>query len=122
MQSISSTSRRNPARAAVGLATLSLLAPLISSCTVTDVEPNLSPPARAAPPYWTEISPHRVSTRPDHPATNYGFDSIALAPGHRRTLYVGTCYQGLWKSTDAGQSWIKVNTGSGSSMLDSGRL
>lgn len=73
-------------------------------------------------PQWINISPPRVSTRfEDFGKNNYGFQSMALA---RRSgiVYVGTCYQGLWKSSDRGRTWNKVNTGRNGKILDSGRL
>jgi hypothetical protein len=37
-------------------------------------------------------------------------------------VYMGTNYQGLYRSTDGGASWSKINTGSGGGMLDQGRI
>ena len=45
-----------------------------------------------------------------------------MDPATPATLYTGTNYQGLYKSTNGGTSWVKINTGSGGSLLDSGRL
>jgi photosystem II stability/assembly factor-like uncharacterized protein len=70
---------------------------------------------------WQLISPP-VSVDPNGPPGNYGFQTIVVDASTPSTVYVGTCYQGLWKSTDSGGSWSKINTGSGGAMLDSGRL
>jgi hypothetical protein len=72
-------------------------------------------------PRWVKISPPSVSTNFNSPPSNFGFQALALDPLHPRTLYVGTCYQGLWKSTNSGHTWFKVSTGVNSSKLD-GRL
>lgn len=39
--------------------------------------------------------------------------TLALSPNFRadRTLFIGTRYHGVWRSTDGGQSWLAVNTG-----------
>jgi hypothetical protein len=78
--------------------------------------------ASSALPRWVNISPPHVSTNPSKPPSNYGFQALALDPMHTRTVYVGTCYQGLWKTTDGGNTWFKVNTGVNGAKLDSGRL
>jgi hypothetical protein len=81
----------------------------------------LSQQALAAQGTWQNVTPP-VSLDPNNPSSNYGTDVVAVDPRTPSTVYVGTCYEGLWKSTDSGQSWVKVNTGSGGSLLDSGRL
>ena len=58
----------------------------------------------------------------NNPPDNYGFGSVAVDPNHPNVVYAGTCYQGLWKSSDEGATWIKINTGPGGAMLDQGRL
>jgi HlyD family secretion protein len=68
------------------------------------------------------ISPPGVSVDFGNPPNNYGFQGIAIDPNDPSTLYVGTCYEGLWKTTDAGKTWAKVNTGTNGKALDSGRL
>lgn len=72
--------------------------------------------------HWQDITPAGVSTDFNNPKDNYGFQILALDPSSPGTLYVGTCYQGLWKSTTGGQSWGKIDTGLGADQLDSGRL
>lgn len=78
--------------------------------------------AQASLPRWVNISPPRVSTDFNKPTNNYGFQAIAVDPLHPDTVFVGTCYQGLWKSTDDGHTWFKVNTGANGTLLDTGRL
>lgn len=68
--------------------------------------------AAAAPlPRWVNISPPQVSLDANQPPSNFGFQNIAVDPIFTETVYVGTCYQGLWKSKNGGQTWFKVNTG-----------
>jgi hypothetical protein len=73
-------------------------------------------------PRWVNISPPRVSTNTTHPPSNFGFQAIAIDPLHPKTLYVGTCYQGLWKTQDGGKTWFEVNTGTNGKILNTGRL
>jgi photosystem II stability/assembly factor-like uncharacterized protein len=60
---------------------------------------------------WEDITP-KGPNLPCDPLENYGFQSIdgakADAPG---TIYVGTCLQGVWKTTNGGESWSKASTG-----------
>jgi hypothetical protein len=80
-------------------------------------------PTGAAPATpWVNISPHQVSTSFNHPVSNYGFLAIAIDPSHPKTIYVGTCYQGLWKTTTGGKTWFKVNMGTNGKLLDTGRI
>lgn len=71
---------------------------------------------------FANITPPGVSlNQSDFGGNNYGMQTIALSPVAPRTLYVGTCYQGIWKSTDSGLHWSKVNIGSNGPNLDTGR-
>ncbi len=70
---------------------------------------------------WYNISPSNISANPNNPFDNYGFNSIVIHPTTPSTLYMGTNYQGLWRSTNSGVSWTKINTGTGGSLLDQGR-
>jgi hypothetical protein len=59
---------------------------------------------------WKDISPPVDFKYQD--LKNYGLQTIDGAkPDAQKTLYVGTCLQGLWKSTDSGDTWTKTNTG-----------
>jgi hypothetical protein len=72
---------------------------------------------------WTSIAPGQVSTDFNSPpAGNYGFNTIVVDPTNPSVLFMGTNYQGLWKSTDQGATWVKINTGAGGDLLDQGRL
>jgi photosystem II stability/assembly factor-like uncharacterized protein len=77
-------------------------------------------PAKTA--RWVNITPKQVSTNAKaFGGNNYGFLSVTTDP-KSGAVYVGTCYQGLWKSTNGGKTWKKVNTGTNGTMLDGGRL
>jgi hypothetical protein len=53
---------------------------------------------------------------------NFGYQRIANSPAASNVLYLGTFLRGLWKSTDGGASWRKINTGTNGYKLDAGRL
>jgi hypothetical protein len=79
-------------------------------------------PAKAQPgATWVSIAPPQVSTDFSNPHDNYGFNSIVLDPINPRILFLGTNYEGLWKSADEGATWSKINTGAGGDLLDQGR-
>jgi hypothetical protein len=78
-------------------------------------------PCEHLPPndMWEEITPpwaplHGVAPCP------YGGDFV-MSPKDPRVLYVGSCNQGIWKTTNCGSSWEHINTGSGGEALDTGR-
>jgi photosystem II stability/assembly factor-like uncharacterized protein len=53
--------------------------------------------------------------------STYGAHFFALDPSTSGTIYLGTDGLGLWKSTDCGASWVKIDTGANGDMLDQGR-
>ena len=79
------------------------------------------PLTSAAPSTWQNITPSGVSLDFNSPPSNYGTQTIALSPAAPRTVYVGTAYQGIWKSVDSGASWARVNTGRNGPNLTTGR-
>lgn len=73
---------------------------------------------------WTNVTPKGVSLDPNYAGCgncNYGAQDVLVDPARPSDLYAFFCYQGVWKSTDYGQKWTKVNTGTNSSYIDSGR-
>lgn len=92
--------------------------------TATPIPTVTSFPSPTPAPYnatWQDISPP-VSLDLNHPPNNYGMLALVNDPLAPATLYVGTCYQGLWKTTDGGAHWVKIDTGKNSSVLDKARL
>ncbi len=69
---------------------------------------------------WYEITPAQISTNFNSPPDNYGVQSIAIDPNNTSIVYFAARAQGLWKTTNAGVTWSKVNTGTGGNMLDIG--
>src|SRR5204862_417293 len=54
--------------------------------------------------------------------SGYGVTSLVLDPARSGTIYVGSDHAGLWKSTDCGSTWTKLNTGRNGTILDGGLL
>lgn len=77
-----------------------------------------APPATGAIGTWVNITPPGVSLSFNSPPNNYGTQVILTDPQHAGTVYVGTCYQGIWKTVDGGKSWRKINTGQNGAQLD----
>ena len=65
--------------------------------------------ATAQVPAWQNVSPPGVSVDFNNPPNNYGFQSIAVDPTHPGTVYVGTNYQGIRKSIDYGNTWVRID-------------
>jgi hypothetical protein len=61
-------------------------------------------------------------TPPGADLSSSGITQVALDGVHAGTLFVGTDRRGLFKSTNCGASWVKVNTGRNGNVLDSGTL
>src|SRR4029079_8799825 len=48
--------------------------------------------------------------------------NVLVDPIHSGTIFAGTEHAGLFKSTNCGADWVKVNTGENGAMLDEGTL
>jgi len=84
------------------------------------------PPPRAcdglpAAGTWEDITPAElVATRPGPGDCVYGGDFV-IDPNDGATIYLGSCNQGIWRSTDCGATWVHINTGRNGAVLDTGR-
>jgi photosystem II stability/assembly factor-like uncharacterized protein len=71
---------------------------------------------------WQSILPAEIdlSCQPDSNGfcTNTGPTALALDPQTSGVIYMGTSKQGIWKSTDCGDTFAKVTTGNNSEMVD----
>jgi hypothetical protein len=63
-------------------------------------------------PSWQNINPGFSLATPYNGQDNYGAQIIEAAPSDPSIVIVGSNYQGLWKTTNAGTSWTKLGTGS----------
>ncbi|MBP9113150.1 MAG: hypothetical protein KBF88_10100, partial [Polyangiaceae bacterium] len=75
------------------------------------------------PGVWTNVTPAAISLNPAaFNNDNFGINDVLADPARPSDFYAFTCHQGVWKSTDYGQSWTKINTGSNGSELDKAKL
>jgi hypothetical protein len=95
-----------------------------------------SPPGDAAAPRggdcsmlgaegeWQNITPPQISLDPKLKIPNgfnqFGVGSFVIDPLDSRTIYIGSCEQGIYKSTDCGASWVHINTGRNGKTLQDG--
>jgi photosystem II stability/assembly factor-like uncharacterized protein len=70
---------------------------------------------------FQEITPPPVKAGFGQPSVKDGGGTFAIAadPVNHGTLYLGTLWQGLWKTTDCGATWKKIS-GRNSSEINSG--
>src|SRR6186713_2017839 len=79
-------------------------------------------PSGGAVDEWTDVTPAGISlTQSDFNNDNYGAQDVLVDPVRPSDLYAFFCHQGVYKSTDYGQSWTKVNTGENGDVIDSGK-
>ncbi len=72
---------------------------------------------------WSDVTPSGISLDPTaFNNDNFGVQDVVADPARPSDLYAFTCFQGVWKSTDFGQTWAKINTGTNGDSLDHGKL
>jgi hypothetical protein len=70
--------------------------------------------AQTASPLWQDISPNEFNYTASFGIAGFG-GAMSDQP---KTLYVGTCDLGVWKSTNGGGSWFKASTGTNGNNID----
>jgi hypothetical protein len=71
---------------------------------------------------WANVTPMGVSlVQSDFGGDNYGAQDVLVDPVRPSDLYAFFTHQGVYKSTDYGQTWTKVNTGTNGDKIDSGK-
>jgi hypothetical protein len=73
----------------------------------------------AAESIFEEITPPEVRIKIDS-KQDAGTFAIAVDPVHPGTIYVGTIFSKLWKSTDCGATWNHISTGKNGTVIDRG--
>lgn len=74
----------------------------------------------AAEGVFEEITPPEVKAGIGVVQDGGGTFAIAVDPVNQGTIYVGTMYQKVWKSTDCGANWTHISTGRNGALVDSG--
>jgi hypothetical protein len=87
---------------------------------------NLSNSTGVGPPSpWTSVTPGDITLDPNGTSAgagqNFGIQGVHADPSRPGTLYASVTYQGLWKSTDFGVTWGKVNVTGGGDPTGRGR-
>jgi hypothetical protein len=64
---------------------------------------------------WTNVTPSDFSTDPNFAGSgqNFGATVLLANPAKPGTVYAFACYQGCWRSTDYGATWVNFNAGNG---------
>jgi hypothetical protein len=75
------------------------------------------------PGAWVNVTPSGVKLDPNYAGGggNFGVMDVLVDPVRPEDVYAFVCYQGVWKSTDYGLTWGKIDTGTNSSHIESGR-
>lgn len=63
---------------------------------------------------WENITPSELQAA--------GVQAVAMDPHDFATLYLGSTMQGLYKSTDCGATWTRINTGKNGDIIGTGML
>ena len=85
-------------------------------------EADASRPVVAACDGLREVDAFEDITPPHASLSDNGIVDILVDPLHAGTIYAGTDKSGLFKSTNCGADWVKINTGRSAAALDSGTL
>jgi len=71
---------------------------------------------------WSNVTPGSISlVGSAYGGDNFGVQDVLVDPARPSDLYVFVCHQGVYKSTDYGLTYAKVNTGTNGTMIDSGK-
>ncbi|MEO6598625.1 MAG: hypothetical protein ABIQ16_02045 [Polyangiaceae bacterium] len=68
---------------------------------------------------WQNVTPAGINL--DSANNNFGVQDVLVDPVRPSDLYTFVCFQGVWKSTDFGVTWGKINKGTNGDKIDSGK-
>ncbi len=69
---------------------------------------------------FQEITPPEVKAGFGVVTDGGGAFAFTVDPVNQGTIYLGTLWQGIWKSTDCGATWVQLNTGENGADASSG--
>lgn len=81
---------------------------VVADAAIAVLADNVTLGGMIVPGIWTQIEPFVVDPDDPIPGGNYGYQCIALADDG--TLFVTGDYEGLWRSTDNGNTWSHHST------------
>jgi hypothetical protein len=72
---------------------------------------------------WINVTPAGIDlNQSDFNGDNYGMQDVLIDPARASDFYALTTHQGVWKSTNYGQTWTgPINTGANGSLLKAGK-
>ncbi len=119
------TANGEPGRYAVTATATGVTAPAVFS--LTNAAPVSAPAtgggASPAAGTWQNVTPPSLNLSGSaFNADNFGVMDVLVDPARASDFYAFTTHQGVWKSTDFGRTWAKINTGSNGGDLDRGKL
>lgn len=68
---------------------------------------------------WVDVTPSGID--PSYSGDNFGLQDVLVDPVRPSDMYTFVSHQGVWKSTDYGQTWSKANTGVNGDVIDAGK-
>ena len=78
--------------------------------------------AKGDPGVWTNVTPSQLTLNwMQFSNDNFGLQDVLVDPVRPSDFYAFVCHQGVWKSTDYGLTWTKVNTGTNGAVIDTGK-
>jgi hypothetical protein len=81
------------------------------------------PTVLGQPGVWENVTPAGINLNPSAFGNdNFGVNDVIADPARPSDFYAFTCHQGVWKSTNYGETWTKINTGTNGAELDAGKL
>lgn len=71
---------------------------------------------------WTNITPPGIDLSPTaFSGNNFGMQEVVVDPSDPATVFLSTCYQGFFRSTDCGNTWTRMDTGANATAIDGAR-
>jgi hypothetical protein len=77
--------------------------------------------AAQAPGTWQNVTPHLLDSAFRAGGSWGGMQTVIVDPVKPGDLWAGADCQGIWKSTDYGVTWAKINTGTHAAEVSGGR-
>src|SRR5262245_30485355 len=75
--------------------------------------------AMAQPGTWTQVTPANVNLIDPLDCDSFGTQTVVVDPNRPSDFYAAFDCQGIWKSTDFGQTWTgPINTGTGAALAN----
>ena len=78
--------------------------------------------ATGTPGTWQNVTPKELTLEGSmFNNDNFGVQDMLVDPVRPSDAYTFVCHQGVWKTTDYGATWKKINTGTNGAEIDGGK-